>query len=444
MPRWPSQPAAEPAAKRARKNAVKDTATAVPVPDVHHAISEALSGAEAVPSSVRDMLCAGLGGCLASVGAKGGKAITRHPFQDRILAAVVDALEVAETTASNEVAEAEVELKASQAEMASCEEARQALELGLVDSSLNIEGREKGLEDGAEVLEKTRHELGVAEGALRRIDTEIGEAAMRSHQISQVLRLVTSLSEKGAPDGEAAKFLNENRQLIDPYAEHVAAALQATEQPAVEEPVSEELAGKESVPEQSNADQIDAEQSVSEQQLVNEPPARDQSSAEQSRDEQPASEQLAEQLSHFSKCITELEGVVSRGAEARILRVAEVDSVEAACSTMLSNRLEESAELREVKQVHRHSEISLKSNAKELKQITAKCDECVESCDSARERLTQLQQGPLSTCKCAVATTTKAPADNSNDVVPAKEMKGLHAEQNGNVEMRVELIQAGC
>ena len=172
MPRWPSQPPVESVAKRARKNAVKETTNVVSLPDPHHSVVEALSTSEAVPLSVREMLCAGLDGCLASISAKGGKAIVRHPFQDQILGAVVDALETAETTVKNEVVEAEVALEASQAEMALCEGARQTLELGLAESSQNIGGQEQALEDNADALEKTRHALGVAEAALRRTDTK--------------------------------------------------------------------------------------------------------------------------------------------------------------------------------------------------------------------------------------------------------------------------------
>lgn len=442
MPRWPSQPAAEPAAKRARKNAVKDMATTVPLPDPHHSIVEALSGAEGLPEGVRDMLCAGLGGCLASVGTKKG----RHPHQDRILGLVVDSLEVAEASVVAEVAEAEVALEASQAEMALCEEAKKVLEVGLAESDQNIDGREKALEESADTLEKTRHELGCAETALRRADTEIGEAAMRSHQISQVLRLVTSLSDKGAPDGEAAKFLEDNQELIEPFVEHLEDAPQDPEQHVAEELAAEDLAVEESVHKQPCTAQIASgetavEQSASEQKLADAPRACDHSSAELSREEQSGTEQLARHLSRFSKCMTELERVISRTAEVRILRVAEVDSAQVACSAMLSKRAEQSSELREVKQVHRQSEVSLKSNAKDLKQILAKHDTCIESRDSAQERLAELRHGPLSTCRRALATTKEVSAI---DIVPTTGLKDLCAKPDGEVEMRVELIQAGC
>jgi len=256
--------------------------------------------------------------------------------------------------------------------------------------------------------------------------------------------LVTSLSEKGAPDGEAAKFLQENSQLVESFPKPVATTLQDTEQPAVHEPVAGDSADESAVGESAN------EQSVSEQKLVESQPPCDQSVVEQSKDEPPSSEQLAEQLSRFSNCITDLEGVVSRTAEARILRVAEVDSSHSICSNLLTKRAEQSAELREVKQVHRQREVSMKSNAKDLKQIMETCDMCVESHDSAQERLTALQQGPLSTCRCAVSSTTEVkaavalPKKEMEAALPKKDMEDLSREVNGNVEMRVELIQAGC
>lgn len=483
MPRWPSQPPVDSVAKRARKNAVKETTNVVSLPDPHHSVVEALSTAEAVPLSVREMLCAGLDGCLASINAKGGKAIARHPFQDQILGAVVDALETAEATMKNEVVEAEDALEASQAEMASCECARQALEFGLAESSQNIEGQEQALEDNAEALENTRHALGVAEAALRRTDTEIGEAAMCRHEILQVLHFATSMSEKGAPDGECAKYLEESRHLIKPCAERAAKhATSALQDLSVEESVEEPTAVKESVHEDATVDQAasgkpdaeqssalndssveksikepddaasvqedgnpsgkpDVEQSVSTQNLVSEQPACDQSE-EQVRDEQPASKQLAEQLSRFSNCTTELESIVSQTAAARTLRVAEVDAAQAECSTMLSKRSEQSSELREAKQVHRRREASLKSNEKDMKRIRAKCEACIESSDSAQERLKELQQGPLSKCRRVAGTSVKVLASDSIEFVPKHELKCMHAL--GDVEMRVELVGAGC
>jgi len=394
------------------------------------------------------MLCAGLDGCLDN----GGKAMPRHSYQDKILDAVVDALETAETDIKTEVSEAEAALEASQAAMVLCESARQKLELELAESSRSIEGQEKSLEDDADALEKTRRDLGVAEVALRHADTEIGEAAMRSHQISQVLRLVTSLSEKGAPDEEATKFLHDSRHLLElcagHAAEHVISVLQDTKASFVDESTAEPNAGKESPHENSIADQVtsgepEAEQSVSEQHLVTEQQLRGQSE-EQSKEEEPPSRQLAEELSRFSKCIADHDNMVSQTAAARILRVAEVADAQAACSTTLSKRSEQSSELREAKQAYRQSEASMKSSGRDMKQITAKCEACIESRDSAQERLKELQQGPLAKCRRLVATTIKVPANHSVNVRPQQESKCVHAEPGGDVEMRVELIKAGC
>jgi len=391
------------------------------------------------------MLCAGLDGCLDN----GGKAMPRHSYQDKILDAVVDALETAETDIKTEVSEAEAALEVSQAAMVLCESARQKLELELAESSRSIEGQEKSLEDNADALEKTRRDLEVAEVALRHADTEIGEAAMRSHQISQVLRLVTSLSEKGAPDEEATKFLHDSRHLLElcagHAAEHVTSALQDTKASFVNESAAELNAGKESPHENSIADQVASgePESVSEQHLVIEQPTREQSE-EQSKEEEPPSRQLAEELSCFSKCIADLDNMVSQTAAARILRVAEVTDAQAACSTMLSKRSEQSSELREAKQAYRQSEASMKSSARDMKQITAKCEACIESRDSAQERLKELQQGPLAKCRRLVATTIKVPANHSVNVRPQQESKCVHAEPGGDVEMRVELIKAGC
>lgn len=419
MPRWPSQPPVEPVAKRARKNAVKETAN---VDDPHSSVVEALSAAEAVPLGVREMLRAGLDGCLACSSAKGGKAVPRHPFQDKILGAVVDALETAETTIKNEVAEAEVALEASQAEMASCEGARQTLELGLAESTRNIEGQEKALEENADALENTRHALGAAEAALRRTDTEIGEAAMRRLQISQVLRLATSMSEKGAPDGECAKFLEENRHLIEPCAERAAEhATSALQDPFVEESVHEDATAN---------------------QILSEPDAEQMQDSVAAEVQQELSGRLAEQLSRFSKCTTELESIVSQSAAARISRVAEVGDAQAECSAMLAKRSEQTTEFREAKKIHRQSEASLKANEKEMKRIQAKCEACAESLESAQESLTELQQGPLSKCRRVATNSVKVLAIDSVDVVPKQDLKCMHVE--GDVEMRIELVGAGC
>jgi len=392
-------------------------------------------GVEVVPFRVREMLCAGLDGCLAD----SGKAMPRHSYQDKLLDAVVDALETAEIAIKTEVSEAEAALEASQAAMVQCESARQKLEFELAESNRSIEGHEKSLEDNADALDKTRHDLRVAEVTLRCADTEIGEVAMRSHQISRVLHLVTSLSEKGAPDGEAAKFLHDSRHLLESCGdEHTGEAS------CVNESAAEPSAGKKSL---RDSGEPEAEQSVSEQHLVSEQPTHSQSeeqSEEQSKEDRPPSCQLAEELSRFSKSIASLDTVVSQIAAARIWRVAEVTDAQSACSMMLSQRSEQSSELQEAKQAYRQNEASVKTNARAMKQITAKCEACIESRDNAQERLKELQQGPLAKCRGLVATNTKVPANHSVNVGPQQESKCVHAEPGCDVEMRLELIKAGC
>merc|ERR1719329_1932418 len=257
---------------------------------------------------------------------------------------------------------------------------------------------------------------------------------MRSHQISRFLHLVTSLSEKGAPDGEVTKFLHDSRHLLEPCGDE-----HAVEASCVHESVAEPHAGKKSPP---HSGEPEAEQPVSEQHLVSEQAIHSQS-GELSKEDRRPSCQLAEELSRFSKAIASLDTVVSQIAAARIWRLAEVTDAQSACSVMLSQRSEQSAELQEAKQAYRQREASVKTNAREMKQITAKCEACIESRDNAQERLKELQQGPLAKCRGLVATA-RVLANHPVNVGPQQGSKCVHAELGCDVEMRLELIKAGC
>jgi len=174
-----------PSAKRPRRNSSKDNRA-------YQAISAAVAEA-GVPQSVREMLSAGLHGCLDSSSSSG----KRHHFQNLVLGAVLEALEMEEASLLREVEEIAAAIAESEAELFRSEASVRAMTLELDESGKSIENEDVAF---GESLESARQALAAAESSLRRKDTDIGEAVMNRCLAGQALERAKSLLGGDASD----------------------------------------------------------------------------------------------------------------------------------------------------------------------------------------------------------------------------------------------------
>lgn len=148
------------------------------------AVMQALKEATHLNESTREMLVDGLADCLAG----------RHPYQQKFLGFVLDALAGVESQLSSKISEAEQAAKAVAASAQERLDAQRLVSKNLLESDAIRKEADEVMIECTEALETAAQTLTNCEGAMHQCDVVIANAAMQRHQLEEIAAVPSSMT----------------------------------------------------------------------------------------------------------------------------------------------------------------------------------------------------------------------------------------------------------